>query len=181
MRRRFSFLAKLKQVTFVTKSADMGEGKLLPKGHKRLKDMEHEQREHKKNGDIFSEVFRGAKANPNLKIEHLPITEFLKWNKEKADFDGHLVCTLGGDGTFIQTSQNIWSSKTFTLGINPEPGNSIGYLCGYSFDDSKNIKIAAEKLLKSLEDSKLEVFRRPRVKVTNLTRTDTCYPLCRFR
>lgn len=178
MKRSADFLTKLRQVTFVTKSSDMGEGKLLPKGHKILADMEKERQEHKKNGDIFAEVFGKRLGSSGLKVEHLPITEFLKWGKNKADFDGHLVCTLGGDGTFIQTSQNIWSSKTFTLGINPEPRNSIGYLCGYSFDDSKHIKSAAEDLANCLEKSKFDLVVRPRVKVINVTRPDVVYPLC---
>lgn len=174
----FSFLNKVKQVTFVTKSTDRGEGKHLPKDHPRLIDMEKERQEHKKNGDIFAQEFTQATSGSGIKIEHLPVDEFLKWSPSKIDFEGHMVCTMGGDGTFIQTAQAIGSRDVLTLGINPEPGNSLGYLCGYQFNDKKEIARGARKLLHRFQNNKISTLVRPRVQVLNLTRPDEIYPLC---
>ena len=176
-KRFFSFFNHLKQVTFVTKSADRGEGRNLPAGHKRLLDIEHERQEHKKNGDIFAQEFKRAHGGSGFKVEHLAVQDFLKWSSKEVDREGHLVCTIGGDGTFIQTAQNIRSRGTLTLGINPEPQNSIGFLCGFQFNDKKDISKAAQKLIKSLEKETCKIVLRPRVRVLNLTRPEIQYPL----
>lgn len=40
-----------------------------------------------------------------------------------------LIISLGGDGTFLRTSSMITNCKTPILGINTDPGRSLGILC----------------------------------------------------
>jgi NAD kinase len=167
--------SKLKRITFVTKSGASPEATLFPKNHPVQTTMKKETEEHRKNGDIFTEVFTAG--TKGLKIQHVPIDEFLEKKGKQADEEGHLICTLGGDGTFLMTAQKIRSSNAFALGINPEPRNSIGQLLGYCFNDKKNIKGAAEHLLQSLMNEKVGVVSRTRVKAVNTTKKDLEYPL----
>lgn len=44
--------------------------------------------------------------------------------------DKSLVISLGGDGTYLRTSSMIDNSNVPILGINTDPGRSLGILCG---------------------------------------------------
>jgi len=41
-----------------------------------------------------------------------------------------LVITLGGDGTYLRTASMIHNPHVPLLGINTDPGRSLGVLCG---------------------------------------------------
>ena len=40
-----------------------------------------------------------------------------------------LVCSLGGDGTFLKTSSIIKNPDLPIIGINTDPARSVGHLC----------------------------------------------------
>lgn len=44
--------------------------------------------------------------------------------------DKSLVVSLGGDGTYLRTSSMIDNPFVPLLGINSDPGRSLGMLCG---------------------------------------------------
>jgi NAD+ kinase len=43
--------------------------------------------------------------------------------------DVDLVCSLGGDGTFLKTSSVIKNPNLPIIGINTDPARSVGHLC----------------------------------------------------
>ena len=43
--------------------------------------------------------------------------------------DKTLVISCGGDGTYLRTSSMIPNSNTPVLGVNTDPGRSLGILC----------------------------------------------------
>jgi len=44
------------------------------------------------------------------------------------DLENSLVITMGGDGTFLQSSMKIPDNSTSIFGINTDPTNSVGFL-----------------------------------------------------
>lgn len=47
----------------------------------------------------------------------------------EADFEKvDLVCSLGGDGTFLKTASMIKSNRLPIVGVNTDPARSIGHL-----------------------------------------------------
>jgi len=48
---------------------------------------------------------------------------------KEEDFEGvDLVCSLGGDGTFLKTASMIKSSNLPIVGVNTDPARSVGHL-----------------------------------------------------
>lgn len=48
---------------------------------------------------------------------------------QPSDFEGvDLVCSLGGDGTFLKTASLIKSHKLPIVGVNTDPARSVGHL-----------------------------------------------------
>lgn len=46
-----------------------------------------------------------------------------------ADFEKvDLVCSLGGDGTFLKTASMIKSNRLPIVGVNTDPARSVGHL-----------------------------------------------------
>lgn len=99
----------------------------------------------------------------------MTLEEFVKSQSYLKDEKHSLIATIGGDGTFIMTSQKIKSRETICLGINPEPKNSRGSLLGYWFEDEKDIEAGAELLLSRLEAGQSELTERKRIVVKNVT------------
>ena len=55
------------------------------------------------------------------------IPDYLMTKEDTKDVD--LVCSLGGDGTFLKTASMITSNSLPILGINTDPARSVGHLC----------------------------------------------------
>jgi NAD+ kinase len=66
-----------------------------------------------------------------------------------------LVMTIGGDGTFLETSHHIDDKKTVMMGVNSVPRESVGYYCKVT---SKNFS------------EKIEAFLENRAKICSLHR-----------
>ena len=53
-----------------------------------------------------------------------------EWDLRHEDVEGKsLIVSVGGDGTYLRTSSMIENSQQPLLGINTDPGRSLGILC----------------------------------------------------
>ena len=55
------------------------------------------------------------------------VADYLVGGEDTVGVD--LVCSLGGDGTFLRTASVIKSPSLPILGINTDPARSVGHLC----------------------------------------------------
>lgn len=70
-----------------------------------------------------------------------------EWPLRPEDVDGKtLVISLGGDGTYLRTSSMILNPNTPLLGINSDPGRSIGMLCSKFLYKQRSSKKTIDKI-----------------------------------
>lgn len=65
--------------------------------------------------------------------------------------DKSLVISMGGDGCFLRTQSCVVNGNTPMLGINTDPGRSLGILCGKFLYKQKCTEKHIEKIFKDLE------------------------------
>lgn len=83
--------------------------------------------------------------------------ETTKEKIEKAD----MVISMGGDGTFLKTANHIHSPDMPLIGINTDPGRSVGCLCSTSL---RKPEIDAPKIVHRLLDTQdYKVLNRARI------------------
>ena len=157
------FWQSLKRVLFISKTQD-------PKAHGK---QQHDEIEIARK---FVKVFRNS-IRKGLEVDHMKMEDFLVNPAGSEDGEGHLICSFGGDGTFIQFAQKILSNQTLTLGINSDAHHSLGNILGFTFDQEADIEKSAKFLLDRLENGKFEIISRWRARAENLTRTSEKYPL----
>lgn len=170
-----SLLDKLKRITFITKSKHPIPHKSVPWSQEQLTHIRELQEKYSRVAEEFAEVF-SARAT-GIDICHIPLVEFLQNSAEILKHRDHLICPIGGDGTFLLAAQKILDDSHHCLAINPEPEKSIGQLCGFTYDAFGRGKEAAELLFECLVGQQFEVLRRTRIETTNLTNREAEYPL----
>jgi NAD kinase len=58
------------------------------------------------------------------------LTVMQEWPLSMEDTKGRsLIISLGGDGTYLRTTSMVCESEVPMLGINTDPGRSLGILC----------------------------------------------------
>ena len=81
-----------------------------------------------------------------------------------------LIISLGGDGTFLRTSSMIDNCETPILGINTDPGRSLGILCSKFLYKDRSKDSTIHKIFDQLEAGEFRRKWRQRMmcKVTQL-------------
>ena len=77
--------------------------------------------------------------------------------------DKSLVVSVGGDGTYLRTSSMIESSTTPLLGINTDPGRSLGILCAKFLYKNRSKESDINKIFDQLEQKQFEWMFRQRL------------------
>lgn len=171
-------MKNLSRITFVTKSAYEGFHAKLPIDHAEQEAIRKLHLRHGNIGDAFADIF--SSKTTGIQISHLSLNDFLSKYPGCTVDDGHLVCGIGGDGTFLLLAQKICNSSVMFLPINPDPGCSIGKLAGFVFDQKFNFKEVADTVLKSLNEGNYQISERTRLQVINHSNPETEYPLGTF-
>jgi NAD kinase len=84
------------------------------------------------------------------KVNKLTVTQ--EWPLRTADtIDKSLVISCGGDGTYLRTSSMIPNSSIPLLGINTDPGRSLGILCSKFLYKERSSDKQIEKIFMQLE------------------------------
>ena len=74
-----------------------------------------------------------------------------------------LIISLGGDGTYLRTSSMIDCNKVPLLGINTDPGRSLGILCSKFLYKERSSKTYIDRLFQQLEEGSFEWMHRQRM------------------
>mmetsp|Transcript_41100 Transcript_41100/g.39620 ORF Transcript_41100/g.39620 Transcript_41100/m.39620 type:complete len:87 (+) Transcript_41100:118-378(+) len=73
--------------------------------------------------------------------------------------DKDLLITLGGDGTYLRCASVIQTREIPILGINTDPGRSIGHLCNASIHNEEKTE-QIDRIFRKLENKEFEFFFR---------------------
>ena len=96
------------------------------------------------------------------KVDKLTVTQ--EWPLTYEDTKGKsLVISLGGDGTYLKTSSMIDNVDTPLLGINTDPGRSLGVLCGKFLYKERSTEKHIERIFEQLEEQKFSWNYRQRI------------------
>lgn len=168
-------LSRLKKITFVTKSAFEGTHAKLPIDHSEQEAIKKLKLRHKEIGNKFCHVF--TERAKGIEVSHLALNEFMDKYPHCTVEDGHMVCGIGGDGTFLLMAQKLCSSSVPLLPINPDPNTSIGKLAGFVFNQIYDAREVANRVFDGLEQQKYKITSRSRLEVNNLSNPYASYPL----
>jgi NAD kinase len=75
----------------------------------------------------------------------------------------NLIFSLGGDGTFLRTSQFVDDNETILIGVNTDPINSRGFYC--SMNTGLSLSTSMKKLFK--DECKIKKLNKITVKTKN--------------
>lgn len=114
-----NLISKIKHVKIITKS--------FPRSNIHLHNSINT--EHLKLGDKFAQSL--SKYFPSATFELHSLMQFLSRKNPIELEDDTLVITIGGDGTFLHSAHKIKNDKSFILGVNSKPNESIGKLCSF--------------------------------------------------
>lgn len=107
---------------------------------------------------------------PSSDLSIVPFDE-IKSVEESLNFTD-LICTVGGDGLFLQVSSKVGSEVPKVLGINSNPSNSIGHFLPVKFSlDLAESDSVAHQLAERLYMNQFEEQYRYRIK-SRITRPD---------
>lgn len=102
--------------------------------------------------DRFEDVMRS-------RVGRLSVSQ--EWPLTVEDTRGKsLVVSLGGDGTYLRTSSMIDDPNVALLGVNTDPGRSLGILCGKFLYKERSSAKHINKTFDQLEDQKFSWFVR---------------------
>lgn len=128
---------------------------------------------HQALANIFAEELQHAKKDVRI----VTLEEFLSKSADSRVGNRDLYCTIGGDGTFLQTAQVIRGSRNLALGINPDTSNSLGALSGCEVKTTDEPRTVARKLTQTLLEGSFDLVTRHRVLAVNTSDPGTKYPL----
>lgn len=75
------------------------------------------------------------------------VTVIQEWPLRTKDTQGRsLVVSVGGDGTYLRTSSMIEDIKTPILGVNTDPGRSLGILCSKFLYKNRTRKVQINRI-----------------------------------
>ena len=105
--------------------------------------------------EIFEEVLR-------KRVNNVQVTQ--EWPLRTDDTkDRTLVISVGGDGTYLRTSSMIESSSVPLLGINTDPGRSLGILCGKFLYKHRSKESHIHKIFDQIEQKQFQWMYRQRI------------------
>lgn len=128
---------------------------------------------HKKLAEIFAEELEVTKKPVQLET----MDSFMLKPAESRLGTRHLYCTVGGDGTFLQTSQVVRGAHNLALAINPDSSRSLGALSGCTLAPTEDPRNAARRLARALLDDCCDVTSRGRIITRNIDQPDSKFPL----
>ena len=103
----------------------------------------------------FEEVMRS-------RVGKLTVSQ--EWPLRVEDTRGKsLVVSLGGDGTYLRTSSMIDDPNIALLGVNTDPGRSLGILCSKFLYKERSSAKHINKTFDQLEQQKFSWFVRQRM------------------
>lgn len=76
-----------------------------------------------------------------------------------------LVISLGGDGCFLGSCSMVTDPELPMLGINTDPGRSLGILCGKFIYKQRSQKKHIEKIFSQIEEQKYTWLYRQRIRL----------------
>lgn len=107
---------------------------------------------HINNSEVFYEVIKPKVNHLTYKKERELVAEDYK--------NRSLIISLGGDGCFLSASRLVTNADTPMLGVNTDPGRSLGILCGKFIYKQRNQQKHIEKIFSQIDEQKFSWLYR---------------------
>ena len=112
--------------------------------------------------DTHFEICDKFESVARKRVNNLEVIQ--EWPLTVEDTRGKsLIISLGGDGTYLRTSSMIDNGKVPLLGINTDPGRSLGILCGKFLYKDRSSPKYIEKIFDQLEQEDFKWMKRKRM------------------